>query len=209
MNESKQFWWRWSAPVVVVFVAILVAEQVGQMAAVRAYVAPVLMLYLPFVIHRRLSFQAVGLQAPQWARMLLVVVVSAVILGAFAVVTRYVLWGPWPGPPQGWTERFLIELFFAALPEELFFRGWLQKRADERMEQPGIQVGPIRITPGNIRTSAAFALLHVASTQSLHRLLVFFPGLWFGWTRTATGSIWPAVILHAISNLFLAAAIGV
>ena len=33
------------------------------------------------------------------------------------------------------------------------------------------------------------------------RLLTFFPALWFGWLRRVTGSIVPAILAHAASNL--------
>jgi membrane protease YdiL (CAAX protease family) len=37
------------------------------------------------------------------------------------------------------------------------------------------------------------------------RLAVFFPGLLFGWMRSATGSILPGVLCHASSNLYIEA----
>jgi hypothetical protein len=103
-----------------------------------------------------------------------------------------------------WLPIFLcVHLGLVALPEEWFFRGYLQARLDQRLGTPwrlfGAQLGW-----GFILASLAFAVLHPILIPGAHRLLVFFPGLLFGWLRARTGTIGASVVVHAASNLLLA-----
>jgi len=103
-----------------------------------------------------------------------------------------------------WLVAFiLIQLGLIALPEEHFFRGYLQSRLDVMWGKPwrlmGVQVGW-----GLIAASAAFALLHPILIPGPHRLLVFFPALLFGWLRARQGHLGAAIAVHAGSNLLLA-----
>ncbi len=103
-----------------------------------------------------------------------------------------------------WLLTFIvIQLGLVALPEEHFFRGYLQSRLDRRWGTPFRLLG----TPvgwGLLAASAAFALLHPILIPGPHRLLVFFPALLFGWLRARQGHLGAAVLVHAGSNLLLA-----
>ena len=98
---------------------------------------------------------------------------------------------------------FIIHLGLIALPEEWFFRGYLQGRLDQRWGTPKRFLG-VQIGWGLIVSALAFAALHPILIPGAHRLLVFFPALFFGWLRARTGNIGAAVIVHALSNLLLA-----
>ncbi|MEZ4266403.1 MAG: MrtP family glutamic-type intramembrane protease [Myxococcota bacterium] len=103
-----------------------------------------------------------------------------------------------------WIPIFLcVHLGLVALPEEWFFRGYLQARLDQRFGTPWRLAGA-RLGWGFILASLAFAVLHPILIPGAHRLLVFFPGLLFGWLRARTGNIGAAVVVHAASNLLLA-----
>ena len=52
-------------------------------------------------------------------------------------------------------------------------------------------------------TQALFAMGHLVSLQPW-RLGTFFPGLLFGWLRERTGGLAAPIVLHALSNLFIA-----
>ena len=97
----------------------------------------------------------------------------------------------------------LVHLGLVALPEEWFFRGYLQPRLDARFGTPrrlwGAQVGW-----GFVLAALAFALLHPILIPGAHRLLVFFPALLFGWLRARSGNVGAAVLVHAGSNVLLA-----
>jgi membrane protease YdiL (CAAX protease family) len=98
-----------------------------------------------------------------------------------------------------------IQLILVAFPEEYFFRGYLQGRLDERFT-PRWRILGVQLGPGWILSSVAFALLHPILIPGVHRLLVFFPSLLFGWLKARTGSIGAAVLVHAFSNILLAMA---
>ena len=105
-----------------------------------------------------------------------------------------------------WLELLAMQLILVALPEEWFYRGYLQARLDEghprRWRVLGANVGI-----GWLLGSALFALGHLVLDARVERLAVFFPSLLFGWLRARTGSIMTSTIFHALCNV-LAQALG-
>jgi membrane protease YdiL (CAAX protease family) len=99
---------------------------------------------------------------------------------------------------------FCVQLLMVALPEELFYRGYLQTRLSQRFRRPVMLFGG-DVGPAVMVTSAIFALGHLIAIPAPGRLAVFFPSILFGWLRSRTGTIWPSVVLHALSNVILAA----
>ncbi|RYF02488.1 MAG: CPBP family intramembrane metalloprotease [Deltaproteobacteria bacterium] len=94
-------------------------------------------------------------------------------------------WSPaWRLARQG-----VVQLFGVALPEEVFFRGYLQPRLHA---QRHVAV---------LLAAAAFALAHWLLEWQPARLLTFFPGLVFGWQRQRRGSVVGCVLLHAGCNV--------
>lgn len=93
------------------------------------------------------------------------------------------------------------QLVIIALPEEAFYRGYLQSRLDEampwRVKILGAQIGPALLV-----TSIIFALGHFATIREPARLAVFFPSLVFGWLRARTGGIGAGLTFHAACNVF-------
>ena len=75
----------------------------------------------------------------------------------------------------------------APLGEELVFRGLFY----------GWLAGRWGSTAAWIVSSVAFAAAHV---ELAHVLLVLPLGLWFGWLRRRTGSLWPSLVAHMVNN---------
>jgi membrane protease YdiL (CAAX protease family) len=96
----------------------------------------------------------------------------------------------------------LAEIVVVALPEETFFRAYLQTRLDEALPPRARFLGA-RIGPGLILSSALFAVCHLAVQGNAATLAVFFPSLLFGWMRSRSGSILPGVVFHAACNLYI------
>lgn len=94
------------------------------------------------------------------------------------------------------------QLLVIALPEEAFFRGYLQTALDE-VWPPRWRVLGATVGPSLIVTSAIFAVGHLLTEPNPARLAVFFPSLLFGWLRARTGGIGTSVIFHAMCNLFV------
>jgi membrane protease YdiL (CAAX protease family) len=96
----------------------------------------------------------------------------------------------------------LAQLVIVALPEEAFFRGYLQTALSDA-ERRRVRVLGVEIAPAAwVVQAALFALVHVMVEPHPARLAVFFPGLLFGWVRSWRGGIGAAMALHAMSNLY-------
>lgn len=93
------------------------------------------------------------------------------------------------------------QLVIIALPEEAFYRGYLQSRLDDAL--PGrVRVFGASIGAALIVSSVIFALGHFATIREPARLAVFFPSLAFGWLRARTGGIGASITFHATCNVF-------
>lgn len=100
-------------------------------------------------------------------------------------------------------DEVLGQSLVIALPEEAFYRGYLQSTLDQ-IWRPRWRVLGATVGPALLVSSAIFALGHVLTEVHPSRLAVFFPSLVFGWLRARTGGIGAAVLFHAACNLFAA-----
>ena len=98
-------------------------------------------------------------------------------------------------------ERSATHLFGVALPEETFYRGFLLT-VFQSVWVPTTTVFGVRFGKAAIITNLFFALGHFIGEWNPLRFGPFFPGLIFAWLFNATGSIWGAVLFHALSNVF-------
>jgi hypothetical protein len=87
-----------------------------------------------------------------------------------------------------------------ALPEETFYRGYLQPRL-EALWQPRWRWLGVRIGLGAVVASALFASGHFLGEWNPLRLGPFFPGLVFAWMRNKSGTVMGAIGFHAACNL--------
>lgn len=94
------------------------------------------------------------------------------------------------------------QILLIALPEEAFFRGYLQTALD-KVWPPRWNILGANLGPSILVTSAIFAVGHVFTEPNLSRLAVFFPSLIFGWMRARTGGIGTSVFFHASCNLLV------
>lgn len=95
------------------------------------------------------------------------------------------------------------QLLMIALPEEAFYRGYLQTTLERELDK-SITVFGTRVGWGIVLTSAIFAVGHLLTELNPARLAVFFPSLVFGILRARTGGIGASVLFHAMCNLFSA-----
>jgi membrane protease YdiL (CAAX protease family) len=128
---------------------------------------------------------------------------AAELLGAaFAPLCRH--WRGWSGGalrlPPDFALGALNQIVVVALPEELFFRGYLMGRLDERWPPTRRLLGA-PVGAGLLASSVLFALGHVLVVPNPQRLAVFLPALVFGWMRARTGSIAAGAAFHAMCNL--------
>jgi uncharacterized protein len=116
--------------------------------------------------------------------------------------------GLWLGPagarlklPPDFVLLALSQVLVVAVPEELFFRGYLLGRFEERWPSRRSILGA-PVGRALLLSSALFALGHVLVDFDIQRLSVFVPALVFGWMRARTGSIAAGALFHALCNLF-------
>lgn len=102
-------------------------------------------------------------------------------------------------PPE-LLSSLLTQILVIAVPEELFFRGYLQSRCEERWPSTRRLLGA-PVGRALLASSALFALGHFLVDFVPQRLAVFVPALVFGWLRARTGSIAAGAVIHALSNV--------
>ena len=143
----------------------------------------------------RLFLQSLG-----WALGLSLVVFPFFVFG----------WRAFWHPHVPFTLRFSLSEFantlfgqivIIALPEEAFYRGYLQSRFDE-VWAPRFRVLGANLGYGIVLSAVLFALGHLATIHQPARLAVFFPALVFGWLRARTGGVGASLLFHAFCNVF-------
>lgn len=101
----------------------------------------------------------------------------------------------------------LVQLLLVALPEEVFYRGYLQTRLD-RLVGRDVSVLGVMCNPWSmVLTSTLFAIGHYLTIPSPARLAVFFPSLLFGWMRRASGGVMAPILYHAACNILVELAV--
>lgn len=204
------------------FGGVLVAYLVSPVAA--KLVATLGFLYLPqLAMDRRAEdYPDYGLSSDHLGRDLWQAIkVSAIVFPPFVIGYLTFVWA-WPhfpetllrlltpytaGPhfewrlPDRFVEYCIDHMFVVALPEEFFYRGYMQTRLRDAWPQGRIVLGA-RLGRAFWVTAALFALGHLA-IFAVWRLGVFFPALLFGWMRERTGSVVGAAVVHALSNILI------
>ena len=105
------------------------------------------------------------------------------------------------GRSLGWLLWLVaIQMLLVALPEEFFYRGYLQGTLD-RVWPRRIRILGVECGLSIVVVSAMFALGHFVVGFDPQRLAVFFPSLLFGWMRARTGSIAAATAFHGLCNI--------
>ncbi len=99
-------------------------------------------------------------------------------------------------------EFCAVQLIVVALPEELFFRGFLLTLLENRFP-PRRRILGGGVGLALVLSSIAFAVIHLPKDGDPRALATFFPALLFGWMRSATGSILASTVTHAGSNILI------
>jgi hypothetical protein len=100
-------------------------------------------------------------------------------------------------------EWCAVQLIVVALPEELFFRGFLLEMLERRFP-PKRRILGGGVGLALVISAAMFALIHLPKEgYDPRQLATFFPGLLFGWMRSSTRSILASTVTHAGSNILV------
>ena len=93
--------------------------------------------------------------------------------------------------PPSWPLEIILQIFVVAMPEEIFYRGFLQNALLKRFS----------IFQSIVITNIFFALSHLFAGFNPMRILTFFPGLVFSWLSHKNKSLFSAILFHALCNL--------
>ncbi|HYV18168.1 MAG TPA: type II CAAX endopeptidase family protein [Verrucomicrobiae bacterium] len=164
-----------------------------------AFALPSLAAIRLFYLDRRVVLPF-GVPAPRY--------VAAAVFGTIGLnhlMTLYGAWQErvWPQPESlrayfdallradGGLDFTWLLLAIAIVPavcEELLFRGFVQS---------GLVRQAVRPWTGVVATAVVFALFHLDPWRFL---LVIPLGIFLGWLRETSGSLWPAILAHALNN---------
>jgi membrane protease YdiL (CAAX protease family) len=105
-----------------------------------------------------------------------------------------------PEFPAGFLQLVAFHIFFVAIPEEFFYRGYFQTRLNEVLPKNS-KFGGIAYGKSLWITSLFFAFGHSLVMFQWWHFSIFFPGLLFGLLRERTQGVLAAAFLHAFCNL--------
>ena len=181
-----------------VFVAVIAAVRISFSLTPSSLLPPSLLaaalfLYAPLPRYWRRGF-------PSWARGSdlgnnIAVIALLAVAGALAFFLYLQLplppaLSPFRGTVPLTTAAAAHQLLLVALPEEVFFRGYLHDAFEEGGRDPVVPVALL------------FAAGHVVIAPFPFRALTFFPGLLLGWGRKRTGNVYVPTAVHFLYNLF-------
>jgi membrane protease YdiL (CAAX protease family) len=150
------------------------------------------------------------LDIPELLRSAAVALAWTIVASAIVAVPFFLGWRFWWAPrfsfalslkPADFAGDVLGQLLVVALPEEAFYRGYLQSRFDAAWP-PRWHVLGATVGPGLLAAAAIFAAGHIVTVHVPARLAVFFPALVFGWLRARTGGIGASVGFHTFCNVY-------
>ncbi len=179
-----------------VFVAVVAAVRLSLSLSFGPFLSPSLLaaalfLYSPLPRYWHRGFPAWG-RATDPGRS---IALFALLAGAGAIA--FFLFVRLPLPPafsmhhEALTAAMAAHhLLLIALPEEVFFRGYLYDAFEEAGREPVLPVALL------------FAIGHFVIAPSPFRLLTFFPALLLGWGRKRSGNVYVPTAVHFLYNLF-------
>ena len=213
MSRSRPGWIEPAGMTALVAGSLLVANTSPPFPG-RDILPALCMLYAPWLLaaFQRKDPAQFGFHLRQLDRRSLSLLGLAIVLTIFVYVP--LLWGAralWTGSAaplfrpmtlSALATFSITQILAVALPEEVFFRGYLLTRLRdlgagtlERMSSArGAEVFAI------VGSSLLFAAVHLLHAPEAERLLTFFPGLVFGFLWVRTKSLVPGILFHAFCS---------
>ncbi len=148
----------------------------------------ILGLYLPPLIRSKKELYNMLLKTIPW------MLLTALIILPLAGFLNMIHWNPkFPSITFTWLT---LQIFFVLIPEELFYRGFLQREISLRLNNPF--AGPLAV----LVTSLLFALLHLLFVPHLTFVLAsFVASILYGTIYQITGKIESPLLTHFFVNL--------
>lgn len=193
---SKQSWIIKHKTPLAFYVLIIAAIFLGRMFLPANYVtalAAALMLF-PILIKADGGF----FRSDSYG-IVLGLVVSAVLLAIYtAVIYFYGLYSGQHMVINSLPPAFILtQLLMVALPEEVFFRGYLQKKLGNNIK--GVIIVSLLFALGHFITLCLAGGHNIAICSQA--VLTFFPSLVMGYLYLRTGTLWASIIFHFFANI--------
>jgi len=126
--------------------------------------------------------------------------VSAILLSIYtAVIFLYGLYAEQKLVINSLPVAFILtQLLMVALPEEVFFRGYLQNKLGNNIK--GIIIVSLLFAVGHFITLCLGGGHNIAICSQA--ILTFFPSLVMGYLYLKTKTLWASIIFHFFANIF-------
>jgi membrane protease YdiL (CAAX protease family) len=178
MVSNRPLHW-WSYPWLLVLVSLYLWSR-------QWWLGSIVTLYLvgvPVMAGQRLRFRLDRVDVCQ------AFVFSAIVLGGVGFFFL-VMGASFEAPPL---KKVLFHVFVAAVPEEIYFRGFFQERLGNDLRAV-------------VLVSVLFSLAHtprMVLEGDLSSALTFFPSLLMGGLYYKTGNLLHPIVFHALSNILM------
>ncbi|KAB2842961.1 CPBP family intramembrane metalloprotease [bacterium] len=169
----------------------------------------VLLIYVPiFVLWRRKErmdfFEVSGpqlLRSLGWFLLLSAIVFPVIEVGNRWFQAEFFHRHYVGGNYQGLAKAALFHFLLVAIPEEFFYRGYMQTQFNRIWGKP-LRLFGAPVGWALLFTSFLFALSHSMIVLRWWHFSIFFPSLAFGWLKERTGAITAGALFHALSNVY-------
>jgi len=190
------------------FIALLIfaISRVFYSALCLFLIAPILVVLL---IEKR-SLTSIGCvfekdRVGQYFRYAIFGFFSQVVVLAFVVASvRYVFREPYElSMPPNLLIEFIEQLYIVGLPEEIYYRGYLQTRLGDWLgETAGFLMSCIIFGIAHIISRVQYYGLSYMGPATVIGLGAFLGALVFGYTLVRTKSLYPSIVAHITTNMF-------
>ena len=102
--------------------------------------------------------------------------------------------------PEQLLLTVMYHLFYVAIPEEFFYRGYFQTRLNEVFSKDWNVFG-VSMGWGSIWANVFFAFGHSVVQFQWWHFSIFLPGMLFSWMREKTNGVLAGAFLHAGFNI--------
>lgn len=205
-NQFKQVLLIWLIVIAISSLANAFGSALGEWGAL---VTPIVLLYTPLLIYqkRRLPLDFIDkswLQVKQsliYFSLASLVIFPVFLLGAH-LYQSFLGYSYQSASMNGLLNLILGQIIMVALPEEVFFRGYMQKEL-KTIFKKDYQIGLLSVNKGVLLTSFLFAISHSLITVQWWHLFIFFPSMIFAFLKEKTGTILAPILFHASSNILM------
>jgi len=170
----------------------------------RYYVFPAVLIFLPMVFNSSFRPQNILKPSKKGFKLFFYVTMTVLVLYPPAFFIYWISFKNQVFMTPGTEEvlkavlKGLTAVAVAAIPEEFFFRGYLQEHVFKGLERKFIKV----VTLKNLITSILFGVVHAVAFLDITRAATFFPSLLFGlFCEKSEGKIFYSISFHVISNI--------